>query len=142
MFYPTSVGLERGVPAAIYHPKRFQREMRDWRRWRCTTLAWHAVTEVGGRLYRPRRSGHDRRRYEAALETFLLGATTLPHGEPDDGLHDLAWDDFDGYHEAMLGHDFEDESAGEPGARSDDGDGDLSYLSSDDAACLTDSALA
>ena len=117
MFYPTSVGLERGVPAAIYHPKRFQREMRDWRRWRCTTLAWHAVTEVGGRLYRPRRSGHDRRRYEAALETFLLGATTLPHGEPDDGLHDLAWDDFDGYHEAMLGHDLlpEDESAGEPG---------------------------
>ena len=42
----------------------------------------------------------------------------------------------------MLGHDFEDESAGEPGARSDDGDGDLPYLSSDDAACLTDSALA
>ena len=116
--------------------------MRDWRRWRCTTLAWHAVTEVGGRLYRPRRSGHDRRRYEAALETFLLGATTLPHGEPDDGLHDLAWDDFDGYHEAMLGHDFEDESAGEPGARSDDGDDDLSYLSSDDAACHADSALA
>ena len=30
-------------------------------------------------------------------------------------------------------HDFEDECAGELGARSDDGDGDLSYLSSDDA---------
>ena len=42
---------------------------------------------------------------------------------------------------AMLGHDFEDECAGELGARSDDGDGDLSYLSSDDAAYLADSAL-
>ena len=62
----------------------------------------------------------------------LLGAPTLPHGESHDGLHDLAWDDFDGYHEATLEHDFEDESAGELGARSDDGDDDLSY--SDGAA--------
>ena len=48
------------------------------------------------------------------------------------------------YHEATLGlgHGFEDECAGEPGARSDDGDDDLSYLSSDDAASLADSALA
>ena len=116
--------------------------MRDWRRWRRTTLAWHAVDEIGGRLYRPRRSGYDKRRYEAALETFLLGAPTLPHDESHDGLHDLAWDDFDGYHEATLEHDFEDESAGELGVQSDDGDDDLSYLSSDDAAYLADSALA
>ena len=48
------------------------------------------------------------------------------------------------YHKATLGlgHGFEDECAGEPGARSDDGDDDLSYLSSDDAASLADSALA
>ena len=52
--------------------------------------------------------------------------------------------DFDGYQEATLGlgHGFEDECAGEPSARSDDGDDDLSYLSSDDAASLADSALA
>ena len=74
----------------------------------------------------------------SALRDLLGACDELRH----DGFHDLTWDDFDGYHEAMLGHDFEDECAGELGARSDDGDGDLSYLSSDDAACLTDPALA
>ena len=39
-------------------------------------------------------------------------------------------------------NDFEDESAGELGVQSDDGDDDLSYLSSDDAAYPADSALA
>ena len=43
---------------------------------------------------------------------------------------------------AEISFDFEDESAGELGVQSDDGDDDLSYLSSDDAAYLADSALA
>ncbi len=137
-----SAGRVSSIAQRARQHAAFQREMRDWRHWRRTTLAWHAVDEIGGRLYRPRRSGYDKRRYEAALETFLLGAPTLPHGESHDSLHDLAWDDFDGYHEATLEHDFEDESAGELGVQSDDGDDDLSYLSSDDAAYLADSALA
>ena len=46
----------------------FTREERDWRRWRRTTLTWHEVTEVRGRLYRPRGDGrYDKRRFEAAL---------------------------------------------------------------------------
>ena len=94
------------------------------------------------------------RRYEAALETFLLGVPTLPHGEPHDCFHDLALGrDFDGYHrkvppgyhEAMLGHDFEDESAGGSpvrGATMRMTTFPAFLVSSDDAACLADSALA
>ena len=44
--------------------------MRDWRRWRRTTLAWHEVAEARGQLYRPRGDGrYDKGRYEAALES-------------------------------------------------------------------------
>ena len=48
----------------------FEKDMRDWRRWRRTTLAWHEVVQVRGRLYRPRGNGRcDKRRFEAALES-------------------------------------------------------------------------
>ena len=39
------------------------------------------------------------------VRVFCPFATASNARAPDDGLHDLAWDDFDGYHEAMLGHD-------------------------------------
>ena len=35
----------------------FEKDMRDWRRWRRTTLACHEVAEVGGRLFHPRGDG-------------------------------------------------------------------------------------
>ena len=48
----------------------FEKDMRDWRRWRRTTLAWHEGVQVRGRLYRPRGNGRcDKRRFEAALES-------------------------------------------------------------------------
>jgi hypothetical protein len=54
----------------------FEKETRDWRRWRRTTLAWCEVTEVRGRLYRPRGSGrYNKKRYEVALASTAAGPT-------------------------------------------------------------------
>ena len=116
----------------------FTTEERDWRRWRRTTLAWHEVTEVRGRLYRPRGDGrYDKRRFEAALESSAAApspramalAEWLRAGR-DEALFAPTWDvwwsdyaesqgfddfvvgafeDFDDH--VMLG--YEDESVGE-----------------------------
>lgn len=95
------------------------------------------------------------RRYEAALETFLLGVPTLPHGEPHDGFHDLALGrDFDGYHRKKYHPGTTRRCSGTTSRTRARGGSPVRgatmrmttfpafLVSSDDAACLADSALA
>ena len=58
----------------------FDRELRGWRRWRRTTLKWHEVTEVGGRLYRPRHSGPGKQRHQTDMLSRAVASAPSPRG--------------------------------------------------------------
>jgi hypothetical protein len=131
----------------------FEKDMRDWRRWRRTTLAWHEVAEARGRLYRPRGDGrYDKGRYEAALESRAtapspraMALAAWRRAGRDEALFapswDVWWSDYaesKGFNDVVVGvyDDFddhvplgsEDESFGGCDAWSDEDESDFADL--------------